>query len=98
MSEVGETYREMNQASKEKRCKNRHHSTLALERAGVKFESKNNGAHLVVKEGDFIVDFWPGTGLWRERGGVRARGYKRLIKRINTLRISQLRVDTEPTV
>ena len=75
---LSSTFAAMKQASQEKRAGNRDFSARLLAEAGVKFESKNGGAHLVV-EGRF--DFWPGTGLWIERGkGDRRRGVRRLIE------------------
>lgn len=62
-----------------------HQSRLdwRLEAAGIQFESKNGGAHLVVSAAGLVVDFWPGTGLWVVRGtNERRRGVRHLIKRL----------------
>lgn len=50
-----------------KRKKNRSFSTYLLEKHGIPFVSQNNGAHLIVGEGDFSFDFYPGTGLFKRR-------------------------------
>lgn len=79
--DMGEMYDAMKEASKEKRANNRDRSTEILVVAGVPFVSKNNGAHLIVAE---RFDFWPGTGLWKERGGRKTgrgiRGLLQLVK------------------
>lgn len=50
--------------SKAKRSSNRDLSAQQLVVASVAFESKNRGAHLIVKD---RIDFWPGTGRWNDR-------------------------------
>lgn len=69
-------WRAEEQRSKDKRAMNRAASPKYLERQGIKFESRNEGAHLIV---DGRVDFWPGTGLWIvKEGNKRGRGVKHL--------------------
>ena len=81
MSEMGDDFRELAKRSREKRAANRQSSTQILEDAGIPFESKNMGAHLIVLSGDGYVDFWPGTGLWKVRNsGQKGRGIKALLK------------------
>lgn len=63
-----------------KRASNREQSAALLSRAGVVFDSKNKGAHLVVYAGAAVVDFWPGTGMWIARDNpVRRRGVRKLL-------------------
>jgi hypothetical protein len=50
--------------SQEKRASNRESGARILTEAGIPYESKNGGAHLVVGE---RYDYWPGTGLWIHR-------------------------------
>lgn len=87
MSDMGEIFNAMREASKEKRANNRDRSTEMLVIAGIPFVSKNNGAHLIV---DGRFDFWPGTGLWMERGGSvkrkKHRGIRSLISAIKAAR------------
>jgi hypothetical protein len=84
--DVGEVWLAVKGAQQEKRAANREASPQLLTDAGIPFEAKNGGAHLIVGAG-LAWDFWPGTGLWRRRGpvkGNRAEGYgvRRLIERI----------------
>lgn len=80
MGDMGEVFNAMREAGKKKRARNRENSAALLEEAGIKFESKNLGAHLIV-EGRY--DFWPGTGLWIKRGTKRKRrGVHKLIEQI----------------
>jgi hypothetical protein len=50
--------------ARERRAANRERSTALLRAHDVGFQARNGGAHLIVR-GRF--DFWPGTGLWRDR-------------------------------
>lgn len=80
MSDAIDFYNDLKQIKAEKRAANRSASAILLERAGVIFESKNAGAHLIVQAGRVAVDFWPGTGLWIARGSSdRRRGVRKLI-------------------
>lgn len=70
----------MHEASKVKRASNRANSAHLLTIEGIPFESRNNGAHLIV---DKRYDFWPGTGKWQERGQKHyRRGVSELIAHI----------------
>lgn len=81
MSDTGDTYRAMREDSKKRRAHNRDKSQAILKRHGILFESRNNGAHLIIREGNVTVaDFWPGTGLWEMREGRKGRGVFKLIK------------------
>lgn len=83
-NEVSDTemWREHKRQRQDKRASNRDRSTEILVLANIKFVSKNNGAHLVVAE---RFDFWPGTGLWMERGKAKKyRGIRSLIERIQS--------------
>lgn len=66
--------------SKAKRAANRRSSADNLKAAGIAFEAKNDGAHLIVSHPSGVVDFWPGTGLWIARAGKQGRGVRKLIK------------------
>ncbi len=70
--------RSRNKGAAKQRQKNRQQAPVALREAGIDFEMKNHGAHLIVDHGR--VDFWPGTGLWHVRGGAQGTGVKKLIK------------------
>lgn len=62
-----------------KRAQNREDSTLLLQQAEVGFTSHNAGAHLIVRHHGLVVNFWPGTGLWRCISGGEGRGVRNLI-------------------
>jgi len=80
-NEASELWRAWHQLRAAKRAANRDASTLMLKNAGIPFESKNDGAHLIVAG---RYDFWPGTGLWQARGErTKQRGVHRLIARIS---------------
>lgn len=79
MSEIGDLYRELRSESKAKRARNRDLSLKLLRERGVTYTVKNGGAHIIVNG---RIDFWPGTGLWIERGGARGRGVKDLLRHI----------------
>lgn len=82
-SEIVATWRALHVAHAAKRAANREASPEILARAGVAFESKNFGAHLIIEHGGRLVDFWPGTGLWIDRESRRrARGVKHLLKHL----------------
>ena len=79
-SDIAEAGRAMRAASQSKREQNRLHSPAMLTAAGIPFESRNGGAHLIVAG---RYDFWPGTGLWMARGDkAKRRGVRKLIARI----------------
>lgn len=85
MSDTGEMWREVRQQGQVKRASNRKSSADILAEAGVPFERKNGGAHLVVDANGHVVDFGPGTGKWIERGSKRSgRGVMALIKAVTT--------------
>ena len=81
MGDVGDTFRAVRdqkvEESKRRRGRYRERAPKVLEAAGLAFESKNAGGHLVVKKPDSgcWVDFWPGTGLWkvRLRGNIKSK-------------------------
>ena len=74
----------MKEESQNRRAKNRQGSAELLKGAGIEFESKSNGAHLIVKGKNETFDFWPGTGLWIGRkSNKRKRGVRKLMSEIN---------------
>lgn len=80
MGDMGDDFRAMREHSKEKRADNRESSADALKRAGVSFDIRNRGAHLIVKHNGIRIDFWPGTGKWSSAGGRHSRGVFELLK------------------
>lgn len=75
-------YREMRRAQ---RAWNRAHSAQQLTDRGIPFVSKNDGAHLIVTAKNTpIIDFWPGTGLWKVHGqSTKQRGIYKLLALID---------------
>ncbi len=80
MSDIGESYRIMRKESQKKRGNNRNSSAEILRARNIEFESKNYGAHLIVKSRDCLIDFWPGTGKYITRNGKKGRGVRNLLK------------------
>lgn len=75
------------QESKERRAKNRASSAEILKANNVEFESKNDGAHLVIRLPDRVIDFWPGTGTFIDRKhNKNERGVFNLIKKIQRIK------------
>jgi len=68
--DTGEFWNDVRKARQEKRADNREQSRKLLLEAGIPFQERNNGAHLIVAD---RFDFWPGTGKWIERGTKRYR-------------------------
>lgn len=71
------------EGSKLKRAANRAGSAKVLEDNGIPFTSHNDGAHLLIDLEQFVIDFWPGTGLWHVRslsGKQQGRGVFPLIR------------------
>lgn len=80
MSEDGDMWRQHHADRQAKRHSNRVKSTDRLTKLGFKFESKNGGAHLLMRTEQFHLDFWPGTGKWIARHPVpkESRGVREL--------------------
>lgn len=71
---------------KQDRANKRHQnlviSTKILANAGVKFDSRDYGQHIIIRM-PFRIDFWPSTGLWKTAQS-NGRGVRELIQFINT--------------
>lgn len=69
-----------------RKSRRRDNAVLALQERGVAFKTKNRGYHLVIACGSGIIDFWPGTGLWRQRGTAQDnRGLDGLLARLGSM-------------
>jgi len=73
-----EDWRELKRQGAAKRHSNLIASTQIIKEAGITFEAKDYGQHLIIRS-PFRVDFWPTTGLWIT-SKVRRRGVRALIK------------------
>lgn len=68
------------EASREKRASNRENSAEYLTQREIPFTSKNQGAHLIVEGYNCFIDFWPGTGKWHSRCGIKGFGVRNLVE------------------
>ena len=82
MSEIGEDFKFLKEVNQKKRASHREQSPKMLEDAGIQFEVKNLGAHLIVEGNECFIDFWPGTGKWISRNGAKGFGVRNLITHI----------------
>lgn len=80
--DIAETWRLLNEMKAAKRAYNRQASARLLEKSGIPFNTKNNGAHLILKFGKIWANLWPGTGLWTTYtpNKIKGRGVANLIK------------------
>lgn len=82
-NETTEMWAGYHEARRQKRVQNAAYSTQALTDAGVHFRAYNGGAHLIIQHEGKTVDFWPGTGLWKDRmRATQNRGLVRLLKHL----------------
>lgn len=49
------------------RAFNRRFSPDVLAEKGIPFVATQDGAHLIILQGRWRFDFWPGTGKWQKR-------------------------------
>lgn len=82
MSEEGDMWRAVRSAKDKKKQYNKEYSTQLLQGAGITFDSRNDGTHLIVFADDVtVIDYWPSTGLWIVRGvDKKDRGVRKLIQ------------------
>lgn len=78
MGDMGDTFRVMQEDSKQRRAINRERTAEMLREHGIEFVSKNGGAHLIV-DGKWSI--WPGTGKWKHHNLPQAgRGVRGLLR------------------
>ena len=89
MCDMIDLMRDLKKIKQEHRGNNRELAPELLKQAGISFESKNLGAHLIVSAGCSKIDFWPGTEKWISRGSVKKRGFgiESLIKQIEAMKL-----------
>lgn len=82
MSDHGDEFRAMCEASRAKRAANRESTAELLRRLKINFRIHNGGAHIVVTHGQKQVDIWPGTGKWiaRNQSKTTGRGVFNMLK------------------
>lgn len=81
-SEIIQQWRDLRHARQEKRAANRESSTARLVAAGIRFTSHNGGSHLIITHDGKTVNFWPGTGNWSCKSGIKGRGIFKLIRHL----------------
>lgn len=80
MGDMGEFWNDVRGYRQAKRAANTNSSTGIMERSGVPFVSKNNGAHLIVAD---RWDYWPSTGLFIDRQTKKkGRGVNNLLRSV----------------
>ena len=55
----------------------------ALTKANVPYVTNNVGVHLMIGTNNNRVDFWPGSGLWKDRQNLSGYGLPSLFLRLN---------------
>lgn len=82
-NEVSEMWRDYKSARQQKRRSNLKFSTDLLDRHSVRYVKHNGGIHLVIEGKHGPIDFWPSTGLYKERStGRKLRGIVRLLREL----------------
>lgn len=78
MGDMAEGWGELRAERAAKRADNRARGIQNLKEAGISYVELNGGAHLRI---NCHVDYWPGTGLWRDLNTKReGRGVFKLIR------------------
>lgn len=84
MGEAADSMGAMKAVQQYQRSQNREAAPAKLNAAGIDFQSSNGGAHIIIKHGDAVIDFWPGTDKWKFRGDFKNRhGIQSLIEFCN---------------
>lgn len=90
---LGDYFRDVRSIKQQKRESNRTHGAELLKLYGIAFTEKNDGAHLIVRHDDKVVDYWPGTGKFIFRqGNNKGRGVFTLLKRLGIQAVNQRRL------
>lgn len=71
--ESKEFYKALKDESRQRRRTNEGQNTELLRKHEVHFITKNGGNHLIVKGPNGLIDFWPSTHRWIERGSNPAK-------------------------
>ena len=80
---MAEDFKAYAQESRERRQSNKERSTALLIDRGIKFESRNDGVHLMIETAQGRVNFYPSTGLYN--GALQGRGVFNLLKELKGL-------------
>lgn len=82
MGDTGDYWRDVNEYRQQQRTKRRSEAPELLRRAGIKFSVRNDGAHILINNGEVRGHFWPGTGRWKI-GDVEGFGIEKLLAHLN---------------
>jgi hypothetical protein len=76
MSDYGDMWREHREYKQREKWEIYHkvQPEKKLDAAGIKYEVKNKGYHLVIKDLYKTIDFWPTTGVWIVRNDTYKNG------------------------
>lgn len=88
MGEHGELMKAFREQSRERKQSNRERSTQRLLENGVKFQSRNDGLHLMIDTPAGRVNFYPSTGLYN--GVLEGRGVFTLLDELKRLKMAQI--------
>lgn len=79
MGEMIEVFKDLTRDRQSRAAQMRRLIPEELKRRGIVFTTHNEGAHLIVETNHGLVDYWPGTGKWKARDGVRGHGLDGLV-------------------
>lgn len=83
MGDMADIFKEHRRYAQGRRRENKEKSTALLVERGVKFESRNDGLHLMIETAKGRVNFYPSTGLFY--GAIEGRGVFNLLKELKGL-------------
>ena len=72
MGDMGDDFKAYREYCRDKRQSNKEKSTALLIENGIKFDSRNDGVHLMIETSKGRVNFYPSTGLYN--GALQGRG------------------------
>jgi hypothetical protein len=87
MNDVTEDWAAYKAQQKLARADRRASAEQQLKNRGINYTMHNGGAHIVIKEGGAIFDYWPGNTRWRMRPGKSQFGEHKLFAAIRERRL-----------
>lgn len=85
MGDMKEDMKAFREYRRDKSERNREYSTELLKKEGIKFESRNDGLHLMIETSKGRINFYPSSGLYN--GALQGRGVKSLIEEIIDIQV-----------
>jgi hypothetical protein len=87
MGELAEFYTATKKEKQERKARYRDYAPQALRQYYIPFKIFNDGGHIQIRDVGDMIDYWPGTGKFRDSGAKYVgRGLRNLIKYILKLR------------